>query len=84
LFVGIRPTGETSSDHEKRADSPSAECQPFGYTGHGVSFLPSLPSQGCDFLRTHRPVEDADIVDQAGEEGAWGKIAAGAEIQVAI
>ena len=34
--------------------------------------------------RPHCSVVDADIVDQAGEEGAWRKIAAGAEIQAAV
>jgi len=35
-------------------------------------------------LRCHNPVVDADVIDQAGEEGTCLEVAADAKIQVAV
>ena len=51
-----------------------------------LSFPPArgLLSKHYDLLWTHGAVVDADIVDQAGEEGAGGHKLVGANVQAAI
>jgi len=51
-------------------------CRPFNDIGCFVSLQENL--------RTHGPVVDADVVDQAGEVGSGCHELAGAEVQAAI
>ena len=44
--------------------------QPFGYIGRLVSFLVDLLCQGRDFVGAQGYIVNAEIIDQAGEEGS--------------
>ena len=48
-----------------------------------VVHLKALLHHCLDFLWAYSPPVNADVVDQAGEEGAWGTSTAGAQIQTA-
>lgn len=63
-----------------RAGSDS-DCQPSNYIGLFVYSQDGLLHEGCDFLCGKSLVVDADVVDQAGEEGGCIKVSSGAKIQ---